>query len=117
MTPLRVVISLFRLLVEPAPAFAGAGLFLKPVPTPDQVRGRLFRDQVLPRERPANRIMNLSHRDILGSAVVDAPAGCATTCRANAAGRRLDDGGDRVERRPQKRVARTIDRDGRRSDG
>jgi len=26
------------------PAFAGAGFFRKPVPTPDQVRGRLFRD-------------------------------------------------------------------------
>src|SRR5215467_9953621 len=29
------------------PAFAGAGLFRKPVPTPDQDRGRLFRDHAL----------------------------------------------------------------------
>jgi hypothetical protein len=29
------------------PAFAGAGLFRKPVPTPHQVRGRLFRDHAL----------------------------------------------------------------------
>src|SRR5215471_16055351 len=32
-------------------AFAGAGLIRKPVPTPDQVRGRLFRDHALREQR------------------------------------------------------------------
>ena len=34
------------------PAFAGAGLFRKPVPAPDQVRGRLFRDHALTQPAP-----------------------------------------------------------------
>src|SRR5262249_44711048 len=34
------------------PAFAEASLFRKPVPTPDQVRGRLFRDHALASMEP-----------------------------------------------------------------
>src|SRR5262249_39642228 len=40
--------SRFSLLLEHDPKlWAGAGLFRKPIPTPDQVRGRLFRNHAL----------------------------------------------------------------------